>query len=301
LSKCVSVERVGLQTNIAAGESALQEEALRACQRLEQQLNDSDANNVPAGQIPASNPQLTSPDVQPTNTPMPTDMASSQISTIESTTPVHAEAPEMPSGAQNESLASSITQSTSKMIPSWMEDAKRRFELVFAASNHKSVIGLWLEFEALLSYPADRKTRLTNQSRPQQLSDWMQRHRVWDKAPPVEKASEFGAMWRAWWKILQPEWRITDGTGWPLVRDGPAGEVWPNLLKGGGNGFVLVLLSLSWWMMRERDETRNTVESSSALADVEWALGKMVQVLRAQREQVEGEEDEDPNTRPTKR
>jgi hypothetical protein len=77
-------------------------------------------------------------------------------------------------------------------------------------------------------------------------------------------------------------------------------------VKGGSNGFVLVLLSLTWWMMRKKDESRKTVESSSAFADVQWVLEQMIQVLHTQREQGrEGEDkredEEDPNTRPKKR
>src|ERR1700691_159190 len=145
----------------------------------------------------------------------------------------------------------------------------------------------------------------------------MQRHRLWDKAPPMDKASEFGATWKGWWKVLQPEWRIPDNDGdcqW--ARDGPANEGWAKLMKGGGNGFVLVLLSLSWWMMRERDETRKTVESLSAFEDVAWVLQQMVQVLHDWRKQNReeqggqggndqckegGDENDDPNVRPTKR
>jgi hypothetical protein len=263
-------------------ESMLQEEALRTLQRLEQRLENDESSNAPAGQPPTFNPQ----------------------SNATPTASVHAEEPDMLNSTENEPLTSSTTLAASKMIPSWMSDAKQRFELVFAAPDHKSVVALWLQFEELLGYPVDRKIRLTNQLRPQQLSDWMQRHRLWDKAPPVEKASEFGAVWKGWWKALQPEWRIAGDGSWPLIRDGPAGEVWSKLLKGGSNRFVLVLLSLSWWMMREKDETRKTAESSSALDDVEWALNKMVQMLRAQREQKgdEGESvSEDPNMRPMKR
>ena len=60
-------------------------------------------------------------------------------------------------------------------------------------------------------------------------------------------------------------------------------------------------------MMREKDESRKTAESSSACADVHWVLEQMVQMLRAQCEQGgegeedEGEDEEDPNTRPKKR
>jgi hypothetical protein len=67
-------------------------------------------------------------------------------------------------------------------------------------------------------------------------------------------------------------------------------------------------------MMREKDETRKTVESSSAFEDVAWVLQQMVQVLRDRQgrenqgrqgrsdQHEEGEdENDDPNERPTKR
>jgi len=57
--------------------------------------------------------------------------------------------------------------------------------------------------------------------------------------------------------------------------------------------------------MREKDETRATVESSAAFEDVEWALQQMLQILRARQggdEDSQGMEGEgDPNTRPKKR
>jgi len=204
------------------------------------------------------------------------------------------------------SLATSPNEPTklpnSKPVPEWMIDAQRRFELVFCSPKHKPIIQMWLEYEVLLGYPEDsRKTRLSNKSRPQQVSDWMQRHRMWDKAPPIDKASEFGAMWNGWWMTLQPEWRVTDS--WPLAQTGPVEEGWETLMKGGGNGFVLILLSLSWWMMREIDETRGMTESAVAFEDMQWALQQMLRILHVRdNEGGQGVEDDgDGNTRPKKR
>jgi hypothetical protein len=186
-----------------------------------------------------------------------------------------------------------------------MLDAQRRFELVFSSEKHKPIINMWFEYEALLGYPDDtRKNRLTNKSRPQQVYDWMQRRRLWDKAPPVDKSSEFGALWKVWWALLQPEWRVVD-IG-PLLCKESVHKGWGDLMKGGGNGFVLVILSLSWWMMREKDETRATVESSAAFEDVEWALQQMLHILRARHKEGDEdgqvvEEEVDPNVRPKKR
>jgi hypothetical protein len=279
-------------------ESTLQNTALQARQRLEQRLEAEQSNVTPSEDCPIGDPQLTSAHALDTaNGGLP-------LNTISTNSSVNTESPDISEPTPNQTPAASAILATARTIPSWMTEAQKRFEKVFNAPNHKSITELWLEFEKLLGYPEDRKIRLTNQSRPQQLSDWMQRHRMWDKAPPVEKASEFGATWKGWWKILQPQWRIPDDEcGGSLVRNGPPDEQWPNLLKGGGNGFVLVLLSLSWWMMREKDENRKAEESSSAFEDVQWVLQQMVRVLRTQHEQggEDDNENNDPNTRPTKR
>ena len=280
-------------------DQAIQDKACQAILRLEQGINKEQSSDVPAEQsLPSAS--ISTLDSQSTSGTIP-PLRISALSNVISTEFADTAPPNMP-------LATSTKSANSKTLPSWMTDARKRFEYVFTAANEKSVVESWLEFEELLGYPDDRKIRLTKDLRPQQLSDWMQRHRLWDKAPPMDKASEFGATWKGWWRILQPEWRIPedDAHQWPLVRDLPLNERWPKLVKGGGNGFVLVLLSLTWWMMRERDESGKTVESSSAFADVQWVLEQMVQMLRAQREQGgegenEVEDEEDPNTRPKKR
>jgi hypothetical protein len=290
----------GSQTNKVAQEQAILDTAYQARLRLTERINNEQASDVLAGQPPlsANISALNSESTPKTIPPLHISALSNMTSTESADTDMLDMSPK----------ATSATSTNLKTIPSWMTDARKRFESVFTAANEKSIVELWLEFEELLGYPDDRKIRLTKDMRPQQLSDWMQRHRLWDKAPPVDKASEFGATWKAWWKTLQPEWRIPDDDAhpWPLVRDLPQNERWQKLVKGGRNGFVLVLLSLTWWMMREKDESRKTVESSSAFADVHWALEQMIQVLRAQHEQGregedEREDEEDPNTRPKKR
>ena len=287
-----------------AREEALHAEALQKSITLQRRIADDERMGALSDEPPLlmniapSNPSTPSGDAQPTINPAPLDT---------------------PSEATITGPSASDSSVTDETLPRWMTDARKRFEKVFNAANQKSIVKLWLEFEKLLGYPEDRKMRLTNEMRPQQLSDWMQRHRLWDKAPQMDKASEFGAMWRGWWKVLQPDWRTPNDGDWPLVCDGPTSEGWPKLLKGGGNGFALVLLSLSWWMMREKDETRKTTESSSVFEDVEWVLHRMVQLLRNQREQAlggdqrkqsqgvqeqrddGGEGEDDANTRPKKR
>ena len=293
----MSAATTGSQTNKAMQELRILDSAYKARSRLREQINTEQSNDVPEQPLSTKVSALNSQSTTETHPPLQISALLNVTSTESADAP-----PDMLSISPKEPSANL------KTIPSWMTDARKRFESVFTAANEKPIIELWLEFEELLGYPDDRKIRLTKDLRPQQLSDWMQRHRLWDKAPPMDKASEFGAMWKAWWKTLQPEWRIPDDDPhqWPLVRDLPLNEQWQKLVKGGSNGFVLILLSLTWWMMREKDESRKTVESSSAFADVQWVLEQMIQVLRAQREQGregedEREDEEDPNTRPKKR
>ena len=163
-----------------------------------ERINNKQASDVLAGQPPLSaNISALNSELTPkTIPPLHISVLSNMTSTKSADTNMLDMSPK----------ATSATSMNLKTIPLWMTDARKRFESVFTAANEKSIVELWLEFEELLGYPNDRKIRLTKDMRPQQLSDWMQRHCLWDKVPPVDKASEFGATWKAWWKTLQPEW-----------------------------------------------------------------------------------------------
>jgi hypothetical protein len=62
-------------------------------------------------------------------------------------------------------------------------------------------------------------------------------------------------------------------------------------MKGGLNGYLLVLLSLSWWLaVADTDSKRNICIST--LDDVEWVLQQMVNIL-GKRSEVESDGCED--------
>lgn len=87
---------------------------------------------------------------------------------------------------------------------------------------------------------------------------------------------------------MQPKTRNCDS--WPFDRKVDKAEEWCELLKGGANGFMLIPLSLVWWMdapqvVSEREECLQ------ALADVAWVLEEMVVMLRARSEEADPEED----------
>lgn len=69
---------------------------------------------------------------------------------------------------------------------------------------------------------------------------------------------------------------------------------------------MLVIPSVSWWMMQELDDSSNTVESSAALDNVYWVLKQLVRVStehcgRGQEGENDKDKNDDPNDHPKKR
>lgn len=88
---------------------------------------------------------------------------------------------------------------------------------------------------------------------------------------------------------MQPVWRIKDGEG-ELQRHDVPDESWPEIMKGGGNGFFLVLISLSWWMEAAKEKTDKD-DCLSVVDDVMWVLEQMVARLEELDGSGSGEED----------
>lgn len=89
---------------------------------------------------------------------------------------------------------------------------------------------------------------------------------------------------------MQPGCRIK-GNEWPLLRPSVAEESWTELMKGGQNGFLLVLLSLSWWLGATKLE-KDRKDCLAAVDDVNWVLQQLIEVMR-ERQEPENSEDED--------
>lgn len=175
-----------------------------------------------------------------------------------------------------------------KDLPPWMVPARDALNIAFAKTDQGRIAQLWCKFELLIG-KQEGKVRLTTRGRPQQIPDWMQRHRLYDKTPLIPNPSAFGFVWRAWWKTMQPGWRV-EGGEWPLSRQTAVNEAWTEIMKGGQNGFVLVLLSLSWWLAATESE-KDRQDCLSALEDVDWVLQQLVDVLLERQEVSEDEGD----------
>jgi hypothetical protein len=85
-------------------------------------------------------------------------------------------------------------------------------------------------------------------SKPSEISYWQKSHRPWkDQGLRKKTLAEFEAEWWRWWKLLQPESR---GANRAEYMDVPTVDMdWTKLRVPGRNGFLLVMVSLTWWGM----------------------------------------------------
>lgn len=72
-----------------------------------------------------------------------------------------------------------------------------------------------------------------------------------DQPPRLRSIEAFTADWWAWWRSLQPAERAIDDDG---NCDTPSIFMdWSALAKVGANGFLLVMMSLTWWGKLQAD------------------------------------------------
>lgn len=81
---------------------------------------------------------------------------------------------------------------------------------------------------------------------------WRKSHRpLKDQPPRLRSLDEFVTEWWAWWALLQPVERVLGLDGKYNV---PKSEMdWSALAKPGSNGFLLIMLTLTWWGMLRAD------------------------------------------------
>ena len=79
-----------------------------------------------------------------------------------------------------------------------------------------------------------------------------------------------------WWTSCQPPDRVT--TSWPFSREPLSSVQWGRFLNGGKYGIFLFVVALSWWA-EALDPTTSSPDFAGAVADVEWVLGQLTDVL----------------------
>lgn len=95
--------------------------------------------------------------------------------------------------------------------------------------------------------------------------------------PEVNDPKEYGDRWNGWWWSMQPSWRDPES---PFDMPSETSAVsWSNLLCGGPNGLLLVILALGWWMKSCYETNPSPIEE--AAVDVTWVLAQLTTALEA--------------------
>ena len=115
--------------------------------------------------------------------------------------------------------------------------------------------------------------------RPDVIPAWLKSGRKYEAPPKISDLNKFSQCWWEWWNALQPEWRDKKGTG-RLSRKTPEGETWSQLYRGGANGFLMIILTLSWWAMSLSDDacTFDLNSFTAATDEASWVLDQMLSV-----------------------
>ena len=84
--------------------------------------------------------------------------------------------------------------------------------------------------------------------KPDEIKDFMKHHEI-SRVTVPDDPSEYGRRWIAWWRALQPAWRLPTKDGEPFKTDQnlPDRPVWTNLSVAGQDGIVLALVGLVIW------------------------------------------------------
>lgn len=110
--------------------------------------------------------------------------------------------------------------------------------------------------------------KLSTAARPPEVASWIKRH-LNKKHEPITVSTDYASRFEAWWKAIQPLWRI--GSGSSLLRDIPVNETWTSLRKGGSAGLYIVVMALSWWIASLRADS-DFSRAWALVDDITWVL-----------------------------
>ena len=118
------------------------------------------------------------------------------------------------------------------------------------------------------------------QYRPVEITNFI-RHYDLSKVTIPNDPVEYGLRWIAWWRSLQPKWRIRSDSDIFLNNEDyiPEKPDWTKLSIAGKGGIVLVLIGLSIWSISiRRHKCRGTASKDLQIwiDDVDLVLQMMV-------------------------
>lgn len=110
--------------------------------------------------------------------------------------------------------------------------------------------------------------------RPSHVARWVRSSGDIASSPHIENIGKYGADWKVWYTSMMP---ISQAgrKAWPPLKKAAADPVeWNGLKKGSKRGFVLLLVSLSWWASQATMK-RDKEMVSSALKEVLFVVQQL--------------------------
>jgi hypothetical protein len=107
------------------------------------------------------------------------------------------------------------------------------------------LLRLWAIFEEKQGFKQQKK--LEKVGHPEFISEWLQRARSSTWRPNISNILALEKSFEAWWKRLQPKWRISGDSS--IVSDKVDGD-WGELRRPGPNGILIVFVCLFFGVVR---------------------------------------------------
>jgi hypothetical protein len=133
------------------------------------------------------------------------------------------------------------------------------------------LIRLWAEFEEKEGFKERRK--LGTKDRPLFVAEWIRYARSPTWRPSIPDVPALEISFQAWWKGLQPDWRMSDNG--LTVLDKIDGD-WDQLRRPGLNGIHSVIACLFYWGCKAQGSTKHCVGWASAVEDCILVLGQLI-------------------------
>ncbi|KAF8137811.1 hypothetical protein K438DRAFT_1638995 [Mycena galopus ATCC 62051] len=132
-------------------------------------------------------------------------------------------------------------------------------------NDWNTVVDLWWGLEEKSGFATTIKSHPTAK-RPKAVGVWVKNARK--NVPDIDSAEAMDGQWWAWWKAINPGWRVLNNE---LVQLGDGD--WEVLRCPGQNGFLNILMCLKWWFGSMETPSESW---ERAIDDVKWALTQMV-------------------------
>ncbi|PPR06473.1 hypothetical protein CVT24_002573 [Panaeolus cyanescens] len=169
-----------------------------------------------------------------------------------------------------------VKESAFKNCPDWLAPWLTYLRDASQEQDWQRLVAKIIDYE----HKGAIKKQLSTTNRPQEVADWIKRHKHKKTEPMDVNSSIFGDQLKAWWTCLQPKWRQVPGPDGLLSRAVPSDEDWVSLARGGNNGIFLVVLALSWWIRSLDTSTPHGHDAWRMVDDVYWVLSCLQRLLQ---------------------